>query len=119
MEKTNLDEAFASFDEQWSPRLASAVNDHGLKLAKVEGEFDWHHHSVDELFMVRSGTVRLEFDDREDTTLRAGEFVTIPADINHRPVAERETEILLFEPTETRNTGNRETERTTDVEELD
>ena len=119
MKKTNLDEAFASFDEQWSPRLASAVNDHGLKLATVEGAFDWHHHSVDELFMVRSGAVRIELDEDEDVVLEAGEFVTIPAGVDHRPVAERETEILLFEPTETRNTGNRETERTTEVTKLD
>ena len=119
MEKTNLDEAFDSFDEQWAPRLAGAVNDHGLKLAKVEGAFDRHHHSVDELFMVRSGEVRLELDDEEDVVLEAGEFVTIPAGVEHRPVAADEAEILLFEPTETRNTGNRETERTTEVADLD
>ncbi|EMA39916.1 cupin domain-containing protein [Halococcus hamelinensis] len=119
MEKTNLDAAFDSFGEQWSPRLADAVNDHGLKLATVEGEFDRHHHSVDELFMVRSGTVRLELDADEDVVLEAGEFVTIPAGVAHRPVAEREAEILLFEPVETKNTGNRETERTVEVEELE
>ncbi|WP_101294938.1 cupin domain-containing protein [Halegenticoccus soli] len=120
MEKVNLDEAFASFDERWSPRLAGELNGQAVKLAKVEGEFVWHRHDdADELFLVRSGELRIELRDEPDVVLTAGEFVVVPRGVEHRPVAEKEAEILLFEPVGTRNTGNVEDERTrTDVERI-
>jgi mannose-6-phosphate isomerase-like protein (cupin superfamily) len=117
MEKTDLDAAFDSFEEQWSPRLAAELNGQAVKLAKLEGEFVWHHHDdADELFLVREGQLRIEFRDDEeqaDVTLTEGEILVVPAGVEHRPVAdEGEAEVLLFEPTEMKNTGNVESEET-------
>ena len=120
MEKVNIAEAFDSFDEQWSPRLAGELNGQAIKLAKVEGEFVWHHHAVDEMFLVISGQLRIDLQDEPDTVLQEGEFGIVPQGVEHRPVAESEAEILLFEPSETRNTGNVENERTrTGLEQID
>lgn len=121
MEKVNLADAFASFDEHWSPRLAGELNGQAVKLAKAEGEFVWHQHEdADELFFVVSGKLRIEFRDEPDVRLQEGDFVIVPRGIEHRPVAENEAEILLFEPSETRNTGNVETEQTTtDIDRID
>ncbi len=121
MEKVNLEDAFASFDERWSPRLARELNGQAVKLAKAEGEFVWHEHEdADELFLVVSGELRIEFRDDPDVVLREGELVVVPRGVEHRPVAEPEAEILLFEPSETRNTGNAETEETeTDLERIE
>lgn len=113
MEKVNLADAFASFDDQWAPRLAGELNGQAVKLAKVEGEFVWHHHEgADELFLVTSGELRIELRDESDIMLQEGEFVIVPRGVEHRPVAENEAEILLFEPSETRNTGNVDSEQT-------
>ena len=117
MEKTDLDAAFDSFEEQWSPRLAAELNGQAVKLAKLEGEFVWHHHDdADELFLVRRGRLRIEFRDDErdeDVILDEGELLVVPAGVEHRPVAdEGEAEVLLFEPTETKNTGTVESEET-------
>lgn len=121
MEKVTLSDAFDSFEEQWSPRVAGELNGQAVKLAKAEGEFVWHRHDdADELFFVSAGRLRIEFRDEEDVVLGPGEFVVVPRGVEHRPVAETETELLLFEPTETRNTGNVESEETeTELERLD
>lgn len=121
MEKVNLQEAFDSFDEQWSPRLAGELNGQAVKLAKAEGEFVWHHHEdADELFLVTSGELRIEFKEEQAVTLEEGEFLIVPGGVEHRPVADEEVEMLLFEPSETRNTGDVEGERTkTDLERLE
>lgn len=121
MEKVNLTDAFASFEEQWAPRIAGELNGQAVKLAKVEGEFDWHHHEdADELFLVTSGELRIELREEPDVNLQEGEFVIVPQGVEHRPTTDTEAEILLFEPTDTRNTGNADTERTrTDLEEID
>jgi len=109
----NLDEAFDSFDEHWSPRLAAELNGQAVKIAKLEGEFVWHRHDeADELFLVRTGELRIEFREREDAVLGGGELLVVPAGVEHRPVAESEVEVLLFEPVETRNTGDVESEET-------
>ncbi|NEU58496.1 cupin domain-containing protein [Halorussus sp. MSC15.2] len=114
MEKVNLDAGFDSFDETWSPRLAAELNGQAVKLAKLEGEFVWHRHDdADELFLVRDGRLRIELRDDEDVTLDEGEMLVVPAGVEHRPVADDgEAEVLLFEPTETKNTGNVESEET-------
>lgn len=115
VQKVSLPDAFASVDDHWNPRLAAELNGQAVKLAKVEGEFVWHHHEdADELFLVRSGALRIELRDEPDVELTAGELVVIPRGVEHRPVADEEAEILLFEPRETRNTGNVENERTRD-----
>ena len=121
MEKVNLSRAFDSFEETWSPRLGGELNGQAVKLAKADGEFVWHRHAdADELFLVNAGRLRIEFRDEADTVLEAGEFTVVPRGTEHRPVAEPEAEILLFEPSETRNTGDVESDETvTDLERLD
>jgi mannose-6-phosphate isomerase-like protein (cupin superfamily) len=119
LDVVNVAEGFDSFDETWSPRLAAELNGQAVKFAKLEGEFVWHHHDdADELFFVTSGELRIELRDRDDVHLQDGEFVVVPRGIEHRPVALPEANVLLFEPGETRNTGNVENERTNDVERL-
>ena len=112
LEKANLRDKLAQFDERWSPRIVGELNGQYIKLAKVEGPFVWHHHDdEDELFLVVEG--RLEMELRDQTiTLEPGEMLIVPKGIEHRPVAEGETHILLFEPKSTLNTGNVRSERT-------
>lgn len=112
MEKVNLADKFKLFDEYWSPRTAAELNGQVVKLAKLKGEFVWHHHDAeDELFLVVQGRLVIQFRDR-DIILEAGELLVIPAGVEHRPVAEQEVHVLLFEPAATRNTGNVVNERT-------
>jgi mannose-6-phosphate isomerase-like protein (cupin superfamily) len=118
MDVVNLAESFDAIDEHWSPRLAAELNGQHVKLATLHGEFDWHHHdSADELFLVVEGELTIERRDGADVDLEAGELCVVPAGVEHRPVAEREVRVLLFEPAGTLNTGDVESERT--VEELD
>jgi mannose-6-phosphate isomerase-like protein (cupin superfamily) len=113
MQKVDLGDAFGSFTEQWDPRIAGELNGQAIKLAKVEGEFVWHQHEdADELFLVRNGELRIQLRNQPDIILREGEFVIVPRGVEHRPVAESEAEIILFEPSETSNTGDTETEQT-------
>lgn len=113
MEKVNLASAFASIDERWDPHLAGELNGQAVKLAKAEGDFVWHSHAdADELFLVTDGRLRIEFRDRDDVTLEAGELLVVPRGTEHRPVAEPEAHLLLFEPAGTRNTGDVENELT-------
>ncbi|MYL67977.1 cupin domain-containing protein [Halorubrum distributum] len=121
MENVSLAEAFDSFDETWSPRLAGELNGQAVKVAKADGEFVWHSHAeADELFLVNAGRLRIEFRDEADAVLEAGEFTIVPRGTEHRPVAEPEAEIVLFEPSETRNTGDVETDETvTNLKSLD
>ena len=112
MDVINLRQKFDSFSEHWSPRIAAELNGQQVKLAKLQGEFVWHHHeSEDELFFVVSGRLRMEFRDRA-VWIEPGEMIVVPHGVEHRPVAEVETEILLFEPAGTLNTGNVVSERT-------
>ena len=117
MEKVNLEEKFAQFDEHWSPKIVGALNGQHVKLAKLKGAFVWHHHEAeDELFLVVKGQLTLQLRDR-DVVLDEGEFFIVPRGVEHRPVAEEECHVLLFEPANTLNTGSVRNERT--VEELD
>ncbi|MDR8409459.1 cupin domain-containing protein [Nonomuraea sp. 3-1Str] len=112
MQKISLAEAFSSFDDTWSPKVAGAVNDMEVKLAKFEGEFVWHHHEhEDELFLVLRGRLRMRL--REgDVVVEPGEFLIVPRGTEHCPVAEPDCEVLLLEPATTVNTGNVRNERT-------
>src|SRR5438876_10778691 len=115
--KVNLAEMFGRFQDQWSPKIVGEVNDNLVKLTKLTGEFVWHHHDrEDELFLVVKGRFRMEFRDRH-VWLETGEFLIVPRGIDHRPVAEEEAHVLLFEPASILNTGNVRNERT--VEHLD
>ncbi len=112
IEKVNLAQKFDLFDEHWSPRIAGELNDSYVKLAKLKGEFVWHHHeNEDELFLVVKGHLTIKLRDR-DVELDAGEFVIIPRGVEHLPVAEEEVQVLLLEPKATLNTGNVHSERT-------
>jgi mannose-6-phosphate isomerase-like protein (cupin superfamily) len=112
MEKVNLANKFGLFQEYWSPKIAGELNDSYLKLAKLKGEFVWHHHEAeDELFLVVKGRLVIKLRDR-DISLDEGEFVIIPWGVEHCPVAEEEVHVLLLEPKSTVNTGNVQSERT-------
>jgi mannose-6-phosphate isomerase-like protein (cupin superfamily) len=112
IEKVNLAEKLAMFHTQWSPRIVGELNGQHVKLVRFQGEFVWHHHDdEDELFLVVKGRFRMEFRDRE-VWLEEGEFLIVPRGVEHRPVAEEEVQVLLFEPASTLNTGNVRGERT-------
>ena len=111
--KKNLAEGFAAFEEPWSPRVAGEINNMQIKLVKLEGAFIWHRHDEeDELFLVISGRLRMEFREREAEIVEPGEFIIVPHGVEHRPVAERPCEVVLLEPGTTLNTGNVDNERT-------
>lgn len=112
--KVNLAEKFASFDDLWSPKIAAELNGQQVKLAKLQGEFVWHHHErEDELFWVVKGRLRIEFRDGA-VDLGPGEFCVVPRGVEHRPVADERCEVVLFEPASTLNTGNVRDEFTRD-----
>jgi mannose-6-phosphate isomerase-like protein (cupin superfamily) len=112
MDKTNLAAAFARFSDTWSPKIVGDVNDAHVKLAKLKGEFVWHHHAAeDELFLVVKGRLRLRLRER-DIDLREGEFFIVPRGVEHLPVADEECHVLFLEPKTTLNTGNVVNERT-------
>ena len=112
MEKVNLAEKFSLFDEHWSPKIVGELNGQYVKLAKLLGEFVWHHHEAeDEMFMVLKGRLVIKLRDR-DIVLGEGEFLIIPRGVEHCPVAEEEVHIMLFEPISTLHTGNVQTEKT-------
>ena len=112
MDAVNLRDKFNLFDEFWSPRIAGELNDSYVKLAKLRGEFIWHHHDdEDELFLVVKGRLLIKLRDR-DIWLEEGEFLIIPKGVEHKPVAEEEVHVVLIEPKSTVNTGDVESERT-------
>lgn len=112
MEKVNLDDKLALFADYWSPKIVGELNGQQVKLVKFLGEFVWHKHDEeDELFLVVKGRFRMEFRGRH-VLLEQGEFLIVPRGVEHRPVAEEEVHVLLFEPASTLNTGDVRNERT-------
>lgn len=110
----NLAEKLAQVAEHWSPRTVGQLNDLHIKVVKLQGEFVWHQHDdTDEFFLVLSGEMTIQLDDREDVTLGAGEFFIVPKGVQHRPVAEQECEVVLLEPAGTVNTGDAESSELT------
>jgi len=117
IEKVSLAEKLALFSDHWTPKVVGELNGQHIKLVKFAGPFTWHRHDAeDEMFLVVRGRFRMEFRDR-DVWLDAGEFIIVPRGVEHRPVADEEVHVLLFEPATTLNTGNVVNERT--VEKLD
>ena len=115
MEKINLEQKYSLFHEFWSPKIVGELNDSYIKLAKLKGEFDWHHHdNEDELFFVVKGQLTIKFRDK-DVILDEGEMVVIPKGLDHLPVATEEVQVMLIEPKGTLNTGNVVTEKTQQV----
>lgn len=112
MNKLNLSEVFDRITEPWRPRVVCELNGQHVRAAKMLGAFDWHHHdNEDELFLVVRGRFRMEFRDRQ-VWVEEGEMIVVPRGTEHRPVAEEEACVLLFEPGTTVNTGNVRSERT-------
>jgi mannose-6-phosphate isomerase-like protein (cupin superfamily) len=112
IEKVNLAQKLGMIADYWNPRIAGEVNSFHVKLAKLRGEFVWHHHEdEDELFLVVQGRLVIKLRD-QDIELSEGEFVIIPRGVEHLPVAREEVHVLLFEPQGTLNTGNLRNERT-------
>jgi mannose-6-phosphate isomerase-like protein (cupin superfamily) len=117
VDKVNIAEKLSLFDEHWSPKIVGELNGQHVKLVKLSGEFVWHHHDdEDEMFLVVDGRFRMDFRDRE-VWIERGEFIVVPRGVEHRPVAEEEASVMLFEPASTLNTGNVTGEMT--VAELD
>jgi mannose-6-phosphate isomerase-like protein (cupin superfamily) len=114
MEKVNIAEKLALFTEHWNPKIVGDLNGQQVKLVKFKGEFVWHHHEVeDEMFLVVQGRFCMEFREpsgiceaARQVNLEPGEFIIVPHGVEHRPVAEEEVHVLLFEPASTLNTGN-------------
>ncbi len=105
-DKVNLAEKFAAFAEHYSPKVIGELNGQQVKLAKLQGEFVWHDHAnEDELFLVLKGRLRMEFRDRT-IELGEGEVLIVPRGVEHRPVADEEVHVLLFEPASTKHTGD-------------
>ncbi len=112
MEKINLSEKFSLINDYWNPRIAAELNGQQVKLVKFKGEFPFHKHETeDELFLVVKGSFTMELRDKT-ITLNAGEFLIVPHGVEHRPKAENEVEVLLFEPASTLNTGDQQNEFT-------
>ena len=106
VEKVNIVEKLSLFDERWSPKVVGDLNGQHIKLVKFLGDFVWHHHDEeDEMFLVIDGRFRIEFRDLE-VWIEEGEFIVVPRGVEHRPVAEEEASVMLFEPASTLNTGN-------------
>ncbi|MBP6672104.1 MAG: cupin domain-containing protein [Bacteroidetes bacterium] len=106
IEKVNIAEKLSLISEHWRPKVVGELNGQEVKLVKFKGEFPWHHHEhEDELFLCIKGTMSIEFRDRK-IDLHPGEFAVVPHTIEHRTLADDEAEVLLFEPAQTKNTGN-------------
>lgn len=112
MEKVNLAEKLTMFSEYWSPKIVGELNGQHVKLAKLKGEFIWHKHdNEDELFFVIKGRLKMEF--RERTVfVNENEFIIVPKGVEHRPVADEEVSVMLFEAATTLNTGDAKSELT-------
>ena len=112
----NLRDKFSQFTDPWNPRIVSQVNNTAIKLAKLKGEFVWHHHEhEDEMFLVVSGQLRMKVRDasgEREHRIGPGEFITIPHGVEHLPIADDEVQLMLIEPNTTLNTGNVTNERT-------
>lgn len=113
----NIDEKLAQFDATWTPHIIAELNGQQVKLAKLEGEFTWHDHAdEDELFLVLTGRLRMQMRDEQDEVVEQiidpGEIIVIPRGLEHNPIADPGTSVLLFEPAATKHTGDKILERT-------
>jgi mannose-6-phosphate isomerase-like protein (cupin superfamily) len=112
MDKINLQQKLALFSEYWSPKIVGELNGQHVKLAKFKGVFVWHkHEEEDELFFVVKGSFKMEYRDKT-IVINENEFLIVPKGVEHRPVADEEVSVMLFEPAGTVNTGDKENELT-------
>jgi mannose-6-phosphate isomerase-like protein (cupin superfamily) len=117
MKKVSLDEKLSQIEQHYDPHIVGELNGQYVKLVKFKGPFPWHHHEAeDEMFFVVNGRFRMEYRERDETErqvwIEKGEFIVVPRGVEHRPVADEEAEVLLFEPASTLNTGNVQNEFT-------
>lgn len=115
MDVIDLDNKFAAFEDHWHPRIVAELNGQQVKVAKLEGEFVWHHHAEeDELFWVVQGTLRMQLRDpsEREVAIGPGQILVVPRGVEHRPIADEECHVVLFEPAATLHTGNVVEERT-------
>ncbi|HHD57346.1 MAG TPA: cupin domain-containing protein [Desulfobulbaceae bacterium] len=113
IEKICIRDRMHNISEYWQPEIAGELNGQYVKLVKLKGEFVMHHHEQeDEMFMVITGCLDIEFEDQPTVTLTDGEFLVIPRGVAHKPIAAREVQVMLFEPAGTINTGNIDNELT-------
>lgn len=112
MQKVNVQEKLALISDHWNPRIVGELNGQHVKLVKFKGEFVWHDHAhEDEMFLVVRGSFRMDFRDRA-VSLGEGDFIIVPRGVEHRPVAEQEVEVMLFEPAQIKHTGDVESDLT-------
>ena len=112
MQKVIIEDKFNLFSEYWNPKIVGELNGQHIKLAKLKGEFVWHKHDEeDEMFLVIDGVLKMELRDKT-IILNKNEFFIVPKGTEHRPVADSEVLVMLFEPATTLNTGNTENEMT-------
>ncbi len=112
MDKIIVADKLSQFHDHWNPRIVGELNRQHVKLVKFQGEFVWHKHdNEDELFYVLRGEFRMEFCDRT-VELKENEFLIVPKGVEHRPVADKEVAVMLFEPISTINTGDKNGELT-------
>ena len=105
MDKVNIEEKLSLISDYWNPRIAGELNGQFVKLVKFKGAFTWHKHdNEDELFFVLSGSFKMELRDKT-VTINENEFFIVPKGVEHRPVADEEVAVMLFEPASTLNTG--------------
>ena len=117
MEKVNIKDKLSLFSDHWSPKIVGELNGQYVKLAKLKGEFVWHKHdNEDEMFYVIRGELKIEFRDKTEH-INKNEFVIVPKGVEHKPIAEEEVSVMVFEPISTLNTGDTKGDFT--VEELD
>jgi mannose-6-phosphate isomerase-like protein (cupin superfamily) len=113
----SLDAEFGAVTEHWSPRVVADLNGQSVKVAKVRGDLAWHNHAAeDEMFLVWKGELVIEYRDRPQVTLGPGDFHVVPRGVEHNPVAADECWLVLFEPSETKHTGDVVTDKTRTVE---
>lgn len=106
IDKVNIRQKLRLFKDYWSPKIIGELNGQEVKVAKLKGEFVWHHHeNTEELFLVVKGKLIIHFREK-DVIVRSGEFIVIPKMIEHKPEAKKEVEIILIESKGTINTGN-------------
>lgn len=112
LKKVNLKDKLELFSEHWTPHIVGSLNGQQVKVAKLLGEFEWHHHkNEDELFLVLDGQLEIHLRD-EVVALGPGEFFIVPRGVEHKPVAAAEVQVMLFEPASTINTGETKSART-------
>ena len=113
--RIDLDEKLKSFDDRWAPKIIAGLNGQEVKVAKLEGTFEWHSHpEEDELFLVLEGEFIMEFRERA-VEMKKGQMIVVPRGVEHRPVADQVCSVLLFEPAGLVNTGDAESSDLTTI----